>query len=303
MSKSFKSIDSTISLVRRSKVQSLESCLKLFEALVSSVALYASEVWAFEHLDQLDRLYNHFCKRLFMLSRLTAGYIIRLETGYYRLRQMIIRRPVMYWLKILDMTENRFPAKCYQLLLNNHHAMTGSRPKLVKSLKQLLDNLGFSFLWQYQNAAMVRSYVPVLLQTLTDQMRCTDLTRLNNSSINAAYCALNPASTRMLYLDNNALSLHVQQLLFKLRLQSDNIYLDGRVYYFSADMECAFCARDSDTIKHFLKDCNFTCFLRNNDLQTLLNRFYSGHCNISNTEQCLKLYRYALFCFNLRHAT
>ena len=114
IAKSLKAIDAVLRTIRESNIRSLDSSLRLFNAAIVSIVSYATEVWAINYLDVIERVYCVFVKRLFLLSRYTASYIVRLETGYYNVKANIVKRILMNWVRLLEMSEDRLPRKCYR---------------------------------------------------------------------------------------------------------------------------------------------------------------------------------------------
>jgi len=223
-----------------------------------------------------------------------------METGYYELRKNILKRMLLYWIKILEMSDARFPAKCYHMSINNYDIINGSRSNWFNSLKQTLNETGFTFLWDQQSPSLVRLYLPYVLQTIADQQRNGDESRLGNSSINVAYRQLNPDTNRKFYIGDSSLYLQTKQILFKLRQQSDSLFVNGKIVNFILDDMCPFCACDFDSIRHLLESCLISMNLRTVEIDNLIKKFYSPY-QVTSSEQNFIIYRYATACLALRH--
>jgi hypothetical protein len=273
--KSFKALDVVITLIRSSGLNSFKNALKLFEALVTSVTLYASEIWCFNFIEAMDRVFGTFMRKLFMLSRFTAGYSIRLETGYYALRRQILKRIFSYWIKVLEMADDRFPLKCYKMMTNNPEIMQGTRVNWIVYVKRTLDNLGYSFVWNSQDPAIVKTHLPAILQTATDQQKSYDLGRLRISPRYTELALIKKDSLTEPYIDAN-IKAEERQLLFKLRIQLDSLYHRGEVTHFEILRTCPICLGGLDTLRHLLASCSLCDASRTPEIQIIVDQFYAS---------------------------
>jgi len=303
VNKSFKAIDAVISIIRVSRVRSVSVCFRLFSALVASVSSYAAEVWSINYLDILERVYTTFVKKLFLLSRYTASYAIRLETGYYHLRTQLVKKVLLYWTRVLEMTDERFPFKSYIMMRNSDVLFPENRRKTwTKSVEMLLKQLGFGFVWELQDPEIARQYLPHILERVADQRRAQDLGRLTASETYNEYARTKNQSSCESYISNHNLDLYVKQLLFKLRLQLDTFYFDGVVVHFDCSNVCAVCACGRDTLRHLLLDCRVTASLRNPQLSNIVQKFLSPYPTAC-TDKLLLLFRYLKKCLWVKMQT
>ena len=94
------------------------------------------------------------------------------------------------------------------------------------------------------------------------------------------------------------LSMEQKQLIFKMRIQLDNIYFRRRVTEFSSVLEYPTCVAAFDTLKHFLTECTVTQHLRSVELALLLSKFYEPVPLLESELNSPVPYR--ILCLNLR---
>ena len=104
----------------RGKNTSWTVSIKLFDALAASTKLYSIGVWELNSLDVIEKIQVTFFERMLQLPRCAPGYLIRLETGTCKLEPATVKIPIVYWLKVLDMNQTRYPYRMYSKLLENH---------------------------------------------------------------------------------------------------------------------------------------------------------------------------------------
>lgn len=90
---------------------------RLFDSLVSSGVLYASQFWAINNFDEVDRVQNFFLRRAMGVSKYVPGYILRLEGGRPPLKFYIIKITIFYCKKLIFMEESRYAKQCFRALL------------------------------------------------------------------------------------------------------------------------------------------------------------------------------------------
>ncbi|UYV72254.1 hypothetical protein LAZ67_9002361, partial [Cordylochernes scorpioides] len=110
--KALAAINATTPILEKSKINSLNSAMKLFDSIVMAVLMYAAPIWATEYKDLLDHIQDTFIRRFLNLPRYTPGYIIRPETGRVSLIITALKLTLKYWLRVLSMDTNRLPRIC-----------------------------------------------------------------------------------------------------------------------------------------------------------------------------------------------
>ena len=104
---------STIAVIQRLKINSWDIYCKLFKTLVRATLMHGSEIYAINHLEELEKVQLAYFKRLLNLAQNTPNYAIRLETDENYLSTVIFRN-VLNWIEqILDMPAERYPRICF----------------------------------------------------------------------------------------------------------------------------------------------------------------------------------------------
>ncbi|CAA9998988.1 unnamed protein product [Nesidiocoris tenuis] len=147
ISKARRALGCTKELFYKGKITSWESRSRLFQSMVESVLLYASEVWGIWYMDDLEIVQSTFIKSALCLPRSTPGHFLRVETGSLPVKAKIFRRTVHYWQKILNMEWDRWPRLCYEELLKAvDDSSTHSSLNWVRRLRDSLLPIGMGWL-------------------------------------------------------------------------------------------------------------------------------------------------------------
>lgn len=124
----------------------LDITSQLFDSVVSPVLLYACEVWGCENIYNIEKLHVKFCKFVLKLNKTTANCMALGELGRLKLRSVIDKRMISYWIKLVNGKENKISCKLYKLsktMFENE----AYKPRWLIYVKKLLDNCGFSDVW------------------------------------------------------------------------------------------------------------------------------------------------------------
>ncbi|UYV81600.1 hypothetical protein LAZ67_20001670 [Cordylochernes scorpioides] len=178
--KALAAINATTPILAKSKINSLNSAMKLFDSIVMAVLMYAAPIWATEYKDLLDHIQDTFIRRFLNLPRYTPGYIIRPETGRVPLIITALKLTLKYWLRVLSMDTNRLPRICLNRMRQISCA-TGAPIGFIKQLSNLLNNNGSSWLTYCDDPDSLRNAIPGILRTAIEQTIQNDLTRITQS--------------------------------------------------------------------------------------------------------------------------
>jgi len=86
----------TWSIGERLFKEDFERRVKMFNALVGSVALYGAEIWGWKKDERLDKVMRKYMKWILGLDRRTPNYIVKEETKMKEIKIEAIRRAVKY---------------------------------------------------------------------------------------------------------------------------------------------------------------------------------------------------------------
>lgn len=288
-SKGRASIANVKRIMTRSKMKSWESRIKLYEACVHSTLLYAAEVWAYRYADNIEKCQTFFFKSLYCLPRNTPNYMIRLEMGTVKLFLQIFNRMLCWWIKLLNMTQERYPKLCYlQLCTWDLRSANVIKYNWVSQLKGQLVELGFAHIWESQDVTLAKNNMENILAELRNRLIKADIERVRISSYSTMYRELKPLDNILVdesfvspYLLKN---LHIDgcRVIAQIRLSSDRavrLFSKGNSYSWDTEQECTICnLKEKEDLNHFLFNCPHYNIIRvkvrsakNKNLVALLN--------------------------------
>jgi hypothetical protein len=119
--------------------------LKLFDSLVSSILLYASEVWGFENKESIENVHLQFYKNILKVRSTTPNYMVYGELGRYPMEVMVKRKIVLFWNNLLC-ESNKLSSILYKLMFKLHD-QNASHFKWISYVKSIFDDTGLSFIW------------------------------------------------------------------------------------------------------------------------------------------------------------
>ena len=138
---------------------------KIFDSKITSILLYASEVWGTQQVENIEKVHLIACKRFLGLPRGTPNNIVYGELGRYPLHVNSSLRCIKYWLKVIQMSESRLPFLAYKMLVSIDER--GKRC-WATNIKELLFNAGFGIVWINQGVGNSRAFLSLLKQRLFD---------------------------------------------------------------------------------------------------------------------------------------
>ena len=120
--------------------------MKLFDALISPILFYASEVWGIDCNGQLEKdpaelVQNKFLKWLLGVNKYCNNNACRAETGKFPMRIEAQCRNFKFWLT-LTKNENKLSQIAYNDIKRNENNVFPS-----KKIQSLLDQIGLGKLW------------------------------------------------------------------------------------------------------------------------------------------------------------
>ena len=103
--------------MKKADISSYEKIVQLFNSLVKSITLHASEVEDANHLKDVLRLQNGFFKRLLYLPKCTLHCAIRREMQLEYIECKVLKLTLNWIAKILRMSDDRYPKSVLKMLL------------------------------------------------------------------------------------------------------------------------------------------------------------------------------------------
>ena len=197
---------------------------KLFDCLVGSVLSYAAEVWGFHKSPDIERLHTKFCRSLLGVKKSTNLSALYSELGR---KSLIIFRKIRilrYWMKLLN-TDNILLKHTYTDALagNNYNGQNWAF-----QMKNMLDNLGFSHIWNNQLQSDIPFYE--IKQRILDQTDQEILMSNSTSTKLQTYGLFKLDTESEPYLDSISVN-KFKYALSRFRLSSHNLAIETGRYY------------------------------------------------------------------------
>lgn len=173
---------------------------KLFDCLVGSVLSYACEVWGLHSAPDIERIHTRFCRSLLGVKKSTNVSALYSELGRKPLMTFRKLRIIRYWNRIIN-TDNLLLRNIYHMLLNdtiNNRTYNGTN--WAYQVKTLLDELGFSYIWNNQAQIHEFPYLQIKRRIL-DTTEQNLIMSINSSSKLQAYCTFKQDTEHEPYLN------------------------------------------------------------------------------------------------------
>ena len=152
---------------------------KLFDAIVSPILCYGSEVWGYEYSTPIEKVHVKFCKRFIGLNQNTADFYALSECGRYPLSVIYMSRCIKYWVRILQMPDHRYPKQCYIMLRSLSDA---GKITWATQVKNLLYKYGFGYVWEANTVGDMNVFIKMFKQRLIDCCQQMWQSDINESS-------------------------------------------------------------------------------------------------------------------------
>ena len=147
------------------KLLCIEDKLKLFDSLVQPILMYGSEIWGFHKADDVEKVHVRFLKQILGVRLQTSNIAVYGELGRFPLAILRKIRILKYWYKILA-SKNSLLYKVYGQQVNDI-ARGSFENNWAFQIKSLLDELGFTYIWNEQVITKVQ--LEMVIQCVYDQ--------------------------------------------------------------------------------------------------------------------------------------
>ena len=264
----------------RSLYLPLDIQLELFEKCVQPVALYGCELWGFENSDLCAKLQLNFLKICLGLKNSTPTVMVLGETGRFPIELEIKTRLLCFWFKLQSFNSkgsNKISCLMYNLIKRQSET-TQFEPQWIKFVKECLNNLGLSFVFDNPDVYSFGKFKNTVKQRLKDQyIQCWR----SNVDTNGICCNYRIFKTDFKF-ENYLLKLpnKLMKPLLTMRV-SNNKFPVNHSRYFGiprGERVCSLCnSGDIGDDFHYLFKCDFDAFVQLR--KTSLKRYYLHHQN------------------------
>lgn len=275
VSRSKIAVNTVLSLISQKKIYSWESYIRLFNSIVVGTLTYAVPVWGLNYPELAERVQIYFVKKILSLTKTTPDYLVRCETGMVHTSLSILKHTLRWLLRVLEMTEGRYPLLCLKrlqsLLCSGSVSFRGASANWLIKLRGVLRSIGFEVDVGDVDAAFLRRNFQAILDRYRAYLISSDLGRLRIS----IYADLFPSVPCTPNLDEFVpqsylllkLPVFVTRCVAQLRTCNYNkyfrLYIKGITYVVRVDELCTVCNMHvNETIDHLLFVCPLYCNVR-----------------------------------------
>ena len=242
---------------------------QLFDSFVGSICCYASKIWGFYKSKEIERIHLKFCKRLLNVKISTCNATVYGELGRYPLYVNRYVRIVKYWLKIIN-SKNIIIQTVFIQALNDCNKGCNN---WVANVKQLLNDYGFSYVFEAANITNSHAFVCEFKCRIIDTFKQEWFGDMNRVSTLDMYRMFKTTLEYENYLDLLPKSLRLY--FVKLRASAHPLRIQtGRYSRNNIPREERYCLccnqRDIEAEFRFICVCSCYRFLR----QKFIKRFY-----------------------------
>ena len=250
---------------------SVSHMLDLFDKLILPILNYGSEVWGLSKAETIERVHLQFCKHLLGVKFQTQNNIIYGELGRLPVRNHKLFNIIRCWFKILQCDDTKYIKLTYNIMLNDLQRFP-DKPSMAKSVKTMLENLGFSHVWLSQGVGNINVFISIFKQRITDNFVQNWSEQLENSTRANTYKLMSYFHFKI-YLDFITVR-KFRYVLTRLRVSSHRLQIEAGRWHkpYKIPLEnrkCQVCNILEDEF-HFILECSLY-----NDLRALyINRYY-----------------------------
>ena len=162
---------------------------KIFDVKIKPMLLYGSQIWGCGYYECIENVHIQFCKAYLGVGKTTPNALVLVECGRHELSVEYNVSVIKYWTKLLHMSNERYPKKCY-LQLKAHADM--GRTNWASCIKTLLFKLGYGYIWQAQEQL---NDVKLFLFDVKNRLKDTSMQTIHSrirekSNIYLNYCSI-----------------------------------------------------------------------------------------------------------------
>ena len=89
---------------------------KIFDSMVLPILTYGVEMWGFEYKNCIEQVHHQFCKEFLGVNQSVNNAVALGECGRLPIAVSYHIKFIKYWLRLIEMDNNRYPKSCYNML-------------------------------------------------------------------------------------------------------------------------------------------------------------------------------------------
>lgn len=245
----------------------VDTKMYLFDAMVTPILLYGSEVWGQDKCKAYEPVHTKYCKNVLGIPYSTTNNSTRAELGRFPLYIKIYKKMISYWLKITVMDPCRIPLKCYQFMKRLDENNTNCN-NWVSNIRNILNSHGFGYVWLNQGVENHVQFLRCFEQRCKD-IYCQEWRTETHSDLRCFYLNLKTGFATESYIKNVSFFKH-RRCLTLIRTSSHNLNCNKRAAYHANEL-CQMCQLNLvEDEYHFC----LVCPAYKNQRESLLSPYY-----------------------------
>lgn len=268
LSKASTAVGSVMHILGKSKTNSWQTRMKLFQSIVKTSLLYCAPVWSLNYLDHVERAQNKFFKRLLSLSRSTPGFMIRLETGSLPIAYHVLKTTLSWIHKIENMADDRYPKACLnQLIYYDSRAINIKKFNWFTQIKNIINRVDLTNIGDFPTCLKNKGAIKEILGKFRNYFFEQDIKSLQESKYSNTLFLINnnPTFTIAPYLELQ-LTQNRLNVVSQLRLSGKyiiKITVSGISHIINPQNVCTICNLiEPEDLPHILFKCPMYNFVR-----------------------------------------
>ena len=210
---------------------------KLFDAQIQPILLCGSELWGLDDMSIIKSVHFFSLKKIPNVPLSTPNIMVYGDTGRYELRINYVLRCVKYWLRLLNMGNNRYTCKVYKMMLNDSKCCNWA-----SKIKELLFYFNLNDVWEAQSVDDLQLFIRTLKQSMVEESDNNWLINLNSSNRYSVYKLYKQFRYKEIYL--NVISCGISRRVASRFRMGVSLIMTHKLRFIQAsDTVCPMCRR------------------------------------------------------------
>lgn len=227
--------------------------MKMFIALMSSVALYGAEIWGWGGGERIDKLKRKYIKWILGLDRRTPNYILMEETKEEEMRINALRRVIKYE-EEARRSKKKIVAECIREL--NKRKLKAEESKWEKRRREVLEKLEVNRedIQKKREEGETKEAIKQMMEDIKRKEKETTSGKINESKYNKIF--------KDIWLEEKPGYLKgkkkKKERSLIARYRCGNEIKGGHYWEDEEERKCRICKQEEETLEHVLKKCEYT---------------------------------------------
>ena len=250
-----------------------EALCTMFDAMVVPAMTYGGEVWGFQECPRIERVQTKFCKMVLGLPDTVPNCVPCAELGRNQLKCKIYQKIINYWLRVVGMSNDRYPQKCYLLQLK---WVDQNLNCWALKVKTLLFSIGMGEVWLF-GVGNKNVFLSCFRQRIIDLNNQDLIMKVQGIDMLRVYRLVKTYPGEQSYI-KKASSTGIRRSLAKLRANGlyINVHIGRRHGVPYDERKCIHCTKHIENEYHVL----FVCPLYSNIRDRYISDYYTVNPSI-----------------------